>query len=115
MGYELVYNPRNGTWSIYSTVTMEFVAEGLRSPMEVAMTIVGSEQYEFHEIPGEGRVPAKVYGHPGDYAAKKHVIQIWVKEARRVKHANVNAIETYAFTEGGGIDTSNPTFHFPRD
>ena len=47
MGYELIWQPFKQGWAVYSTVSCGFVAEGLKTPAEVANFIVGKNDYYF--------------------------------------------------------------------
>jgi hypothetical protein len=58
MGYDLIWQPFKQTWAIYSTVVCNIIAEGLKTPEEVADYIVGKDEYYFTEIEGK-KVPAR--------------------------------------------------------
>jgi hypothetical protein len=55
MGYELIWQPLKQTWAIYSTVVCNIVAEGLKTPEEVAEYIVGPHEYYYFESETQGK------------------------------------------------------------
>jgi hypothetical protein len=49
MAYELVYEPRGGTWSVWSTIVDDFIYKHLESPEQVAEKIIGNSEYYFSD------------------------------------------------------------------
>lgn len=117
LGYEVYYNTETKTWSIYSTISMDFIKSSIKTPEEVArfiikgpwfvsvdggrwVTFVSEKEAKEEEQRLKRSYPDSEVRAYKDKAFYQKTFRGWVKEAIKAKRDAREYVEYMEFPSG---------------
>lgn len=94
MSYELVWQPRSRTWSVWSTVVDDFIYKNLQSPEEVAERILDNKEYYFTTDHAGNRVIAVA-----QFKSRQNVVDYYQRALSDVKELRVRVLGEHGWED----------------